>query len=252
MTLCLLCNHVWMLRSYCTAAVVAAALGRTRAELLGYLSEHKVSYTFARDEFVPDPEAQVIKVSQASFIGTQWVQKRRRRRPGIGLIGAQCRKGRRDDTCQLLSFFPSRAATLIPSPHKKEAWKPRGISGVLIPIRKKQFSMVDMFWLAPATPCPRQHSRFPSYPPNTAVICLCKPPLSCTLVIACQELTRHASDKRRSPSCEVTGAPSRHASPDSPSGRREDERDSQKRPLPPLQAYQRYERGYLVSERRPP
>lgn len=51
----------------CPAAVVSlhffpAALGRTRAELLEYLSEHQVSYTFARDEFVPNPEAQIIKV----------------------------------------------------------------------------------------------------------------------------------------------------------------------------------------------
>eukprot|EP00903_Cladosiphon_okamuranus_P007968 g7690.t2 len=38
-----------------------AALGKSRAGLLDYLSEHQVSYTFARDEFVPNPEAKVIK-----------------------------------------------------------------------------------------------------------------------------------------------------------------------------------------------
>lgn len=37
---------------------------------MDYLSEHQVGYTFARDEFVPNPEAQAIKVSQALFIGT--------------------------------------------------------------------------------------------------------------------------------------------------------------------------------------
>lgn len=59
--------------------MVAAALGRTREDLLDYLSEHQVGYTFARDELVPNPEAEIIKVSLRLDIYQQQVQRRRRR-----------------------------------------------------------------------------------------------------------------------------------------------------------------------------
>lgn len=78
----------------CTAAAVffpaffAAALGRTRAELRDFLSENQVSYTFAREEFVPNPEAQVIKVCRPFFVGTPNIGRvqSRRRRPRAGLV----------------------------------------------------------------------------------------------------------------------------------------------------------------------
>lgn len=46
----------------------AAALGQTKAELRAYLSRYHVCYTFARDDFVPDPEAPLMRVSHDSMM----------------------------------------------------------------------------------------------------------------------------------------------------------------------------------------
>lgn len=103
-----------------------------------------------------------------------------------------------------------------------------------------------------ATPCRWKHSEHLSCRPKyIADMPMHTQPVP-TLVITCQDLTRHASDKRASQSYEAPGATSRHASPESPPGRRESERGSQRKPLPPLQGHARYERGYFVSERTPP
>lgn len=63
----------------------AAALGQTKAELRAYLSRYHVCYTFARDEFVPDPEAPLMRVSKRWLIDLRrqkqrWLRLRCRRR----------------------------------------------------------------------------------------------------------------------------------------------------------------------------
>lgn len=47
----------------CVSLPAAASLGQTKNELQSYLSRAHVRYTFAGDDFTPDPEAPLIKVS---------------------------------------------------------------------------------------------------------------------------------------------------------------------------------------------
>lgn len=46
-----------------TGNAVTESLGLTKDELRTFLLGHHVSYTFARDEFVANPEAAIIRVS---------------------------------------------------------------------------------------------------------------------------------------------------------------------------------------------
>jgi len=46
----------------------ADSVGKTKSELRDYSYSHQVGYTFALGEFVPDPEAPLIKVGHASGV----------------------------------------------------------------------------------------------------------------------------------------------------------------------------------------
>lgn len=47
----------------CVSRPAAVSLGQTKNKLQSYLSRFHVRYTFAGDDFMPDPEAPLIKVS---------------------------------------------------------------------------------------------------------------------------------------------------------------------------------------------
>lgn len=63
-------SHVVLPSLLCSPRTSAAALGQTKEELRAYLSHYHVCYTFAGDEFVPDPEAPLIRVSPGSLTRT--------------------------------------------------------------------------------------------------------------------------------------------------------------------------------------
>ncbi|CAN0558017.1 unnamed protein product, partial [Ectocarpus sp. 12 AP-2014] len=61
-----------LLLAGCRSFFVAAALGLNAAELQAFLAQQQVCYTFARAEFIPDPEANLIRVSRA-LVPIRWI-----------------------------------------------------------------------------------------------------------------------------------------------------------------------------------
>ncbi|CAN0153502.1 unnamed protein product [Ectocarpus sp. 8 AP-2014] len=59
-------------RDHARSSQTLAALGLNAAELQAFLAQHQVCYTFARAEFIPDPEANLIRM-----ITQQEAEKRR-------------------------------------------------------------------------------------------------------------------------------------------------------------------------------